>query len=92
MKDMLEGLRKDIEKLISLYEAEKSERIRLQSQLAQCKAENEACRKQIGDLEQQVNNLQLSEAFGVGGDKVAAKEKIEKLIKEIDKCISLLEN
>ena len=38
------------------------------------------------------NNLHLSEAFGVAGDGSAAKEKIEKLIKEIDKCISLLEN
>ena len=51
---MLEGIRKEIEKLISLYEAEKAERIKLQSLLEQCKAENEACRKQIGDLEQQV--------------------------------------
>ena len=89
---MLEGIRKDIEKLISLYEAEKAERIRLQSLLEQSKADNESCRKQIGDLEQQVNNLQLSEAFGVGSDRAAAKERIEKLIKEIDKCISLLEN
>ena len=89
---MLESLRKDIEKLISLYEAEKAERVRLQSLLEECKAENESCRKQIGDLEQQVNNLQLSEAFGAVGDKAAAKEKIEKLIKEIDKCVSLLEN
>ena len=74
------------------FEAEKAERIKLQALLQQCKAENDSCRKQIGDLEQKVNNLQLSEAFGVGGDKVAAKERIEKLIKEIDKCISLLEN
>ena len=92
LKDMLEDIRKDIEKLISLYEAEKAERIKLQALLQQYKTENDSCRKQIGDLEQQVNNLQLSEAFGVGGDKVAAKERIEKLIKEIDKCISLLEN
>ena len=89
---MLEGIRKEIEKLISLYEAEKTERIKLQSLLEQCKAENEACRKQIGDLEQQVNNLQLSEAFGAGGDKAAAKVSIDKIVKEIDKCISLLEN
>ena len=90
--DMLESLRKDIEKLISLYEAEKAERIRLQALLAESEAEKESCRKQIGDLEQQVNNLQLSEAFGAAGDRTAAKEKIDKLIKEIDKCISLLEN
>lgn len=89
---MLESLRKDIEKLISLYEAEKAERMKLQSLLAESRAENETCRKQIGDLEQQVNNLQLSQAFGAAGDPGAAKEKIERLIKEIDKCISLLEN
>lgn len=89
---MLESLRKDIEKLISLYEAEKAECVKLQSLLAESRAENETCRKQIGDLEQQVNNLQLSQAFGAAGDPGAAKEKIERLIKEIDKCISLLEN
>ena len=89
---MLESLRKDIEKLISLYEAEKAERVRLQTLLAEREADNESCRKQIGDLEQQVNNLQLSQAFGAAGDPGAAKEKIERLIKEIDKCISLLEN
>ena len=89
---MLEGIKTDIEKLIALYEAERSERVRLQSELQRCKAENEPCGKRIEDLEQQVNNLHLSEAFGVAGDGSAAKEKIEKLIKEIDKCISLLEN
>ncbi|HBH08880.1 MAG TPA: hypothetical protein DDX40_05725 [Rikenellaceae bacterium] len=89
---MLEGIKTDIEKLIALYEAERQERERLQSELVQCKADNESCRKRIEDLEQQVNNLHLSEAFGAGGDSSVAKEKIERLIKEIDKCISLLEN
>ena len=89
---MLEGIKTDIEKLIALYEAERSERVRLQFELQRCKAENESCGKRIEDLKQQVNNLHLSEAFGVAGDGSAAKEKIEKLIKEIDKCISLLEN
>ena len=89
---MLEGIKTDIEKLIALYEAERSERERLQAELVRCGAENESCRKRIEDLEQQVDNLHLSEAFGVAGDGSAAKEKIERLIKEIDKCISLLEN
>ena len=89
---MLEGIKTDIEKLIALYEAERSERERLQAELVRCGAENESCRKRIEDLEQQVNNLHLSEAFVVGGDSSAAKEKIERLIKEIDKCIALLEN
>ena len=89
---MLEGIKTDIEKLIALYEAEKSERERLQAEFARSEAENESCRKRIEDLEQQIDNLHLSEAFGAGGDTSAAKEKIEKLIREIDKCVALLEN
>ena len=89
---MLEGIKTDIEKLIALYESERAERKQLQEELARSKADNESCRKRIEDLEQQVDNLQLSKAFGVTGDGSAAKEKIERLIKEIDKCISLLEN
>ena len=89
---MLEGIKTDIEKLIALYESEKSERERLQEELRRSEADKESCRKRIEDLEQQVDNLHLSEAFGVAGDGSAAKEKIERLIKEIDKCISLLEN
>lgn len=90
---MLDGVKNGIEKLIALYESERAERIRLQSELAQGKSEIEACRKQIEELEHQVDNLHLTEAFmaPVGSDS-GAKEKIEKLIREIDKCISLLEN
>ncbi len=90
---MLEGIKKNIEKLIALYEAEKEENGKLRTALAASKAEIESCRKRIDDLEGQVNNLHLAEAFmAPAGSDSGAKEKIEKLIKEIDKCISLLEN
>lgn len=90
---MLEELRKDIVKLIALYEKEKAAREKLEAELSQSKAANESCRKQIEDLEQQVDSLRLAEAFmaPVGSDN-GAKEKIDRLIKEIDKCISLMEN
>lgn len=90
---MLEGLRKDIEKLIALYEKEKAAREKLEAELSQSKAVCESYRKQIEDLEQQVDSLRLAEAFmaPVGSDN-GAKEKIDRLIKEIDKCISLMEN
>ena len=48
---MLEGIKTDIEKLIALYEAERSERERLQAELVRCGAENESCRKRIEDCE-----------------------------------------
>ena len=44
---MLENIKTDIERLIALYEKERSERMALQTRLDQCLAENESCRKQI---------------------------------------------
>jgi len=91
---MLEDLRKNIEKLIALYEAEKVENQRLRDELRQCKEAGASSNKQISDLESRIETLTLTEAFTAGGttDKAAAKEKIDKLIKEIDKCISWLES
>jgi predicted nuclease with TOPRIM domain len=89
---MLEDIKSNIEKLIALYEGEKAERRRLASELEQCRVQNESCLKQIAELEQQVDNLHLTEAFrATTGNDSGAKDKIDKLIREIDKCISLLE-
>lgn len=90
---MLEGIKDNIVKLIALYEAEREEKDKLRSELVRCKAENETRGKRIEELEHQVDNLRLTEAFLTpAGSGSGAKERIEKLIKEIDKCISLLEN
>ena len=49
-------------------------------------------KKQISDLERQVDNLKLIEAFTAHEEgSAAAREKIDKMISEIDRCISLLE-
>ena len=89
---MLDTVKQKIQQLIAAYEAEKMERTRLQSALDQAKAENEACRKQITELERQIDNLKLAEAFKAGSEgSPEAKKKINSLIKEIDRCISLLE-
>ncbi len=89
---MLEEVRKHIEELIARYEAEKVENDRLREELHACKETGEACRRQILELESQIETLKLTEAFTAGGDHSAAKEKMDQLIREIDKCISWLEN
>jgi phage shock protein A len=89
---MLEKVRQNIRKLIAAYEAEKMERTRLQSALDQVLAQNEAYRKQITELERQIDNLKLAEAFKADGTgSPEAKKKINSLLKEIDRCITLLE-
>ena len=89
---MLETVKQKIRQLIAAYEAEKMERIRLQAALDQVQTQNEAYRKQIIELERQIDNLKLTEAFMAGGaDTAAAKKKINSLMKEIDRCIALME-
>ena len=89
---MLETVKQNIKQLIAAYEAEKMERTRLQSALEQAEAKNKAYREQITELDRQIDNLKLAEAFKAGGaGSPEAKKKINSLLKEIDRCISLLE-
>ena len=89
---MLETVKERIKRLIAAYETEKSERIRLQSELEQARTQNDTYRKQIIELERQIDNQKLTEAFMAGGaDTAAAKKKIDSLMKEIDRCIKLME-
>ena len=89
---MLETVKQGIQQLIAAYEKEKMERQRLQSALEQSQANEDAYRKQIIELERQIDNLKLTEAFKASsGNSPEAKKKIDSLVKEIDRCISLME-
>lgn len=89
---MLEDIQKNFEKLIALYEGEKEKNNSLTSRLEASESSNDTYRKRIAELEKQIENFKLAEAFLTpGGSSEEAKERIDKLIKEINKCISLLE-
>ena len=90
---MLENVRHKITRLIAAYEKERTERMKLQEELLQSKAQNETYRKQITELERQIDNLKLTQAFtaSTSGSSPEAKKKIDSLLKEIDRCISLME-
>ena len=89
---MIENVKQKIQQLIAAYEKEKMERERLQTVLQQAEAQNETYKMQIIELERQIDNLKLTEAFMAGGsDTTQARKKIDSLIKEIDRCISAME-
>ena len=88
---MLDGIKQKITQLIAAYESEKSECVRLRQELEQSKQQNEAYAQQIIELEREIDNKKLAGAFMTGSDNAESKKKIDKLIKEIDKCISLME-
>ena len=89
---MLEDIRENIKQLIARYEAEKAENQRLRQELHACEETGAALRNQINDLESEIETRKLTEAFTGGGDKKAAREKGDTLIREIGKCISCLED
>lgn len=87
---MLEDIREKIKQLIALYEAEKAENDRLRRELHTCEETGAALREQIIELESEIETRKLTEAFSAAAP-ADAKAKVDKLIREIDKCISLLE-
>ena len=89
---MLENIQKNFQKLVSLYEIEKEKNSSLKVSLDESRIVVENCRKQISELEQQIENLKLSQAFTANPESSSqAKAMIDSLVREIDKCISLLE-
>ena len=89
---MLEDIQKNFERLIALYEGEKEKNNSLTSRLQASESSNQSYRERITELETQIDNLKLAEAFLTpSGSSDGAKEKLDKLIKEINKCISMLE-
>ena len=89
---MLDTLRQRIGQLIALYEAERVERTKLRIELEKAQKQNEAYKEQITELEREIDNLKLKGAFMAdGANNAQARKRIDKLVKEIDRCISLME-
>ena len=85
-------LESKVRELISRYESLKAENAVLREKFAACTAQLEQKTENIQLLEKKINNLQLTGAFlGSGGDNTAAKRKVTAPIKEIDRCITMLD-
>ena len=89
---MLEDLKGNITRLMALYEAEKQRADALSLRLEQSEEENSKYKEQIAELNQQIETVRLASAFTASGDNSEAKARIDKLIREIDRCIKLLED
>lgn len=99
MADIINSLSAKVEKLISMYEAERGSNASLRNeleasrgQIAQYKEKQVHLEQKIKTLEDKLNNLQLAGAFTASpGDSAAAKRRLNAVIKEIDECISMLD-
>ncbi len=97
-KIVLDAHKKRIEHFISKYEHLLAVNRELEDVLAQRETEIKAYRdkldnsnNKIKELEQKIDKLQLAGAFEASAaDVKEAKQNIGRLVREIDKCISLL--
>ena len=87
----LSQLKNKIGLLVSQYERVKADSERMAIELTSLKIILSENKVKISELEKKTNRLQMAEAFKASsGDVREAKQKIGKIIKEIDRCISIL--
>lgn len=88
---VIQKLKGHIEQIISKYELALSENISLKEELEKHKTDLEEKNNKIKELEQKVELMQLGDAFKASSEDVKeAKKKIARIVREIDKCISML--
>lgn len=88
---MLDAVKQKVTELVSVYESERQRSAALSARLEVAERELAECRAKVGELTRQVDNLKLQGVFAADGNNILAKERLDKLIREIDKCIRCLE-
>ncbi len=91
MKVIVDNLEIKIKKLISLYEIEKQEKKSATQEIESIKKELIDQREIVKELEDKIKLVKLSKVVSSSGDdNKRTKQKINDYVREIDKCIALL--
>ena len=89
---VIDDLKKNIEFVVSLYEQERQRTGELRARLVLLESEVADLRQQNADLKNKIGKLEIANAFARREDtSFEAKESIDKLVRQIDQCIKLLE-
>ena len=87
----LDQLEKLIQELVRRYEVASRDRSDLMAELNKTKTELLNAKTKIAEQEKKLEHLELRQAFFTPGESdKKAKKQLGKIVKEIDKCISLL--
>ena len=89
-EELINKLQLDLKKLIHLFEKEKEtnkELIRQHSELSKQLVSKE---REIESFEVKYNTLKMARSLSGGDDTLETKVKVSNLVREIDKCIALL--
>ena len=89
--DSFEQLQSRIQQLIGIYEKQKSANELLSRQKSDMQEQIRLDQERVKDLEEKYNKLKISKALIASSEDVHdAKLKVNRMVREIDKCIALL--
>lgn len=89
--EIVNSLKEQISELVSLYEKSKEEKESLIHEKIELMEKMENLKRDKEELDHQYNTLKLAKTFAANsGDSQEAKVKINRIVREIDKCIALL--
>jgi chromosome segregation ATPase len=90
-KDIVVTLKDKVKKLLSLYNNLKAENKELKKQTEEYKTQIKNKEAELDFLKNKYNKLKLAKSLLAStGDSHDAKIKINRIVREIDKCIALL--
>ena len=90
-KNLLVDLRANVKELIARHDALSQENQRLKDKISDLESNVDQLGQNNRELEQKYENLKLAKLLIASDDeKKDAKSRIQKMVREIDKCIALL--
>lgn len=90
-KNLLEDFRAKIKQIVAKHESLKQEKRQLVEKIGELEKTIGSLRDENRLLEQKYENLKLARMLNVSDvESKDAKSRIQKLVREIDKCIALL--
>ena len=92
MKDLVISIKEKIKKLLLLLDELKRENSILKNDIQAYKKQNESMITKINNLTQKSDLLKINQSIKSESDSSYTKKKIDHFIKEVDKCINLIDN
>jgi len=88
---IIDNIKQKVQTLVFMFEREKQENDRLKAQVAQLEAKLKAKEQACAELEERYSRLKIAKALKASdADVHEAKIKVNRIVREIDRCIALL--
>lgn len=90
--EVIEALAADVERLMRLHESASAEVVALRAKNAEQRAKIHSLQQQLKDTKSELSRATLREVAGGAAGNKAARTQINRLVREVDRCIALVSN